>query len=203
MVAGYLGSLERMSSLPPSPIEVVAWARARSTFITVLAWVSIVLSSFATLIALMQAAMFFFLFRDKLSIPNRGWPGQEQLPAFLQFIFSHPEVFFVTFWSLTVLTFIAAIGLLRRKNWARLYFIVVLIFGIVWEVGGLWVQHKMLAVVPATMRAAPADFAKEFEIAGTVISVGTTVFAIAVAALFGWLIKRLLSRAVRAEFHAL
>jgi hypothetical protein len=192
-----------MSSLPPTPLIAASTATARSTFVTVLAWLSIVIAGAATFMSMMQAAVFWFLFRDRPSMPNHGWPGQDQLPVVLQFLFSHPEIFFVVFWSLSLLTLIASIGLLRRKNWARLYFIALLILGIVWEIGGLWVQHQMLAVAPSYMKDAPVDFPKAFEAFEMVISIGSIVFAIAVTVLCAWLLKRLLSRAVRAEFNAL
>lgn len=183
-------------------IEAVTVPARRSTFITVLAWLSIAGSGFMTFISLMQAAMFLLVFRDKFPIPNRGWPGQEQLPAFVQFIFSHPELFFVTFWLLAVLTLIASVGLLRRNNRARFYFIVVLALGCVWNLGGIWVQRQMLAVMPTSVRNTPTEFAHDFELAGTVISIGSTIMAIAITVLFVWLIKRLLSPAIRAEFNA-
>jgi hypothetical protein len=189
-------------SLSRANIEVVAGPPSRSTFITVLAWLSIAGSGFVTFISLMQAAMFFLLFRDKFPIANREWPGHEQLPAFVQFLFSHPELFFATFWSLALLTLVASIGLLRRKNWARLYFIAVLALGCVWNLGGIWVQRQMLSTMPTSMRGAPAEFARNFELMGTIISIGTTIMAIAITILFVWLIKRLLSPAIRAEFDA-
>jgi uncharacterized membrane protein len=151
----------------------------------------------------MQAAMYFLIFRDKLAAAQGHWPGMEQMPVPFQFFFSHPEVFLATFWSLTVLTFVAAIGLLWRKNWARLYFIVVFALGILWNLGSLWLQHQVLSVASTTMRNAPPEFARQAEIFATVFSIGSVVIAIGIAVLFGWLIKRLLSRAVRAEFHAL
>ena len=104
--------------MSPSPAqsETAGAVPTRSTFITVLAWLAIIGSGFAILVSLMQAAMYFLVFRDKLAAAQGHWPGLEQVPEPFQFFFSHPEVFLATFWSLTVLTFVAAIGLLWRKN---------------------------------------------------------------------------------------
>ena len=192
-----------MATLPPTSHETPTVASTRSTFITVLAWLSILLAGGGTLIAVMQAVVFFLFMRDQLSVHTRSWPGQEQLPAIVQFLFSHPELYFAIFWSLTVLTLVAGVGLLYRKNWARIYFIAVLAFGIIWQIGGLWLQRQVLGMVPSAMRDASSNFAKEFAVAETVISIGSTVFAAALIVLFAWLIKRLTSRIVRAEFHAL
>lgn len=184
-------------------IEPVTAPARRSTFITVLAWLAIAGSGFMVFISMMQAAIFLVVFRDKLPIPNRGWPRREQLPPFVQFILSHPELFFVTFWLLAVSTLIASVGLLRRHNWARFYFIVVLTLGCVWNLGGIWLQRQMLAVMPTSIRGAPTEFAHDFELAGTVISIGSTIIAIAITVLFVWLIMRLVSPTIRAEFNAL
>ena len=183
--------------------QIAAGAPVRSTFITVLAWLSIIGAGGVTVISLLQAAMYFLMFRDKLASPRGHWPGLEQMPAPAKFLFSHPEVFVATLWSLGVLTLIAAIGLLWRKNWARLYFIVVLAFGIVWNLGSLWLQYQVISVASLTMRSAPPEFARQAEIFETVFSIFSVAIAIGIAVLFAWLIKRLLSRVVRAEFHAL
>jgi hypothetical protein len=151
----------------------------------------------------MQAAIYFFVFREKLAAAQGHWPGTEQMPASVQFLASHPEIFIAAFWCLSVFTFIAAIGLLWRKNWARLYFIGVLTFGILWNVGSLWLQHQVLSVASTTMRNAPAEFTKQTETFEAVFSIGSAVIAIGISVLFVWLIARLVSRAIRAEFHAL
>jgi len=51
------------------------------------------------------------------------------------------------------------------------------------------------------MRDTPSESARTFELATTVVSVGATVMAIAITALLVWIIKRLLSPAVKAEFN--
>jgi len=189
-------------SASPAGLATVAATPTRSTFITVLAWLSIIGAAGATLVSLMQAAMYFLIFRDKIAAVQGHWPGTEQMPGLAQFFFSHPEIFIAAFWSLSVLTFIAAIGLLWRKNWARLYFIAVLALGIVWNLASLWLQHLVLSVASTTMRNAPAEFTRQAEVFETIISIVSVAIAVGTAVLFAWLITRLLSRAVRAEFHA-
>ena len=201
MVAGYLGTLGLMNASPAGPATVAA-TPIRSTFITVLAWLSIIGAAGATLVSLMQAAMYFLPFRDKVAAAPTHWPGTEQMPALAQFFFSHPEIFITAFWFLSVLTFISAVGLLWRKNWARVYFIVVLGLGIVWNLGSLWLQHQVLSVASTTMRSSSPEFTKEAEVFETVFSIVSIAIAVGTAVLFAWLIARLLSRAVRAEFHA-
>jgi hypothetical protein len=107
------------------------------------------------------------------------------------------------FWSLSVLTLVAGIGLLRRRNWARIYFIAMLAFGIFLQLTGVWIQRQMMAVVPPAFETLPPQFAAEFELAQRLASVGAIVFTVLICVLSGWLIKRLLSRAIRVEFTAL
>jgi Predicted membrane protein (DUF2127) len=141
----------------PAVLARGATAPTRSTFITVLAWLSIIGAGGATFISLMQAAMYFLVFRDKVVATQGHWPGTEQMPGLAQVFFSHPEILIATFCSLSVLTFIAAIGLLWRKNWARWYFIVVLALGIVWDLSNLWLQHQVVSVASNTMRNAGGE----------------------------------------------
>ena len=173
----------------------------RSTFITVLAWLAIVGSGFMTFISFVQAAM-LLLFFDGKPFPVHAWPAQEKLPTAVQFFVSHPQFFIALFWSLAVLTLTAGIGLLKRKNWARWYFVGVLAFGILWQIGGLWIQHQMLSTFSSSVGQLPAAASDEFRGAETVMSVASLAFTVVVCGLFGWLIARLCSNSVRAEFNA-
>ncbi|HZR02201.1 MAG TPA: hypothetical protein VFA81_03390 [Burkholderiales bacterium] len=174
---------------------------ARSTFITVFAWLAIVGSGLMTFISLVQAAM-LLLFFDGKPFRVHAWPGQEQLPTAVQFLVSHPQLFVAVFWSLAVLTLVAGIGLLKRKNWARWYFVGVLAFGILWQLGGLWIQHEMLSTFFSAMDHLPAAASHEFRGAETIMSVASVAFAIVACGVFGWLIARLCSHSIRAEFNA-
>lgn len=148
----------------------------------------------------MQAAVWFLFMRDKFAGADLAFPGVEKLPPVVRYVVSHPELYFVVFWSLTVLTLIAAIGLLRRRNWARLYFVAVLALGIAWQLAGMWIQRELHTAMTGTLQDIPRDAADAFASVQTVIEVGTTVVVFALIVLFAWLIKRLVSEEVRAEF---
>ena len=186
-----------------TPHEGAPLELPRSTFITALAWISIAMASLATFVSVLQAVMFFTVFTSARGVTNRDWPGQENLPSLVRYLFTHPELLFGMFWTLSALTLIAGIGLLRRRNWARLYFIAILAFGIFWQASGVWIQREIMAVVPPTLKNLRSPFADEFELAERLMSVGTIVFAVLICILFAWLIKRLVSKAVRVEFTAL
>ena len=78
-------------------------------FVTGLAWTFIGLSGFATLVAVLQNVMISVMLPpETLHAPARG---TEDLPAFAQFMFSHPRMIFAGFLAVSVITLVSAIGL--------------------------------------------------------------------------------------------
>src|SRR5262249_51705201 len=150
-----------------------------------------------TLISLLQAAMFFFVFPADLWSHSRLPADTDKVPPIVLFLMTHIQYFFVTAWVLIVATFIASFGLLWRKNWARLYFITLMAVGIAYQLGGLWLQYTMFSSFPASSPTRPEQFDQMFSVAMRVFMVGGVVFAIAMTVLFGWIIKRLVSPQVR------
>jgi hypothetical protein len=147
--------------------------------------------------------MFAFMFPADFFAPPQNAKGLEEMPAFFRFMFQHIKWFFVFFWTLSVSRLILAIGLLRRKNWARLGFIGLLVIGIVWNLSGIWLQEQMMSSFPKPTVHDPraADFHAGFETMMTIMRFAMAAFGIAVSVLFAWIIKRLVSRPVRAEFQ--
>jgi hypothetical protein len=185
-------SLDQASSTPPPN---------RSTFVTVVASIFIAIAGFATLIALLQALMFTFMFPAGQFPPAGDAKGMEEMPAFFRFMIQNMHWFFVMFWSLSLLTLISAIGLLLRKNWARLVFVGLMAFGILWNLGGIVLQEYMMSSFPQMPAHAPPDAG--FETMMMVMRFAMGVFGIAMSVVFAWIIKRLVSRPVKAEFNAL
>lgn len=101
--------------------------------------------------------------------------------------------------SLTILMimFIASVGLLKRKNWARILFIIMLGIGIIRALGRILYEalyYKELWIGPEGKAI--------FNVHGlqTMIYVTTTIFGIALTILFAWIIKKLVSKGIRQEF---
>jgi hypothetical protein len=175
---------------------------ARSTFVTALAWVLIAVSGFGAFISLMQAVMLIFIFPSEHFWNAPAPHGVQNIPPLVQFLSSNVQYFFLAFWLLTALTLVSSIGLLRRKNWARLTVVGIFGLGVVWNLGGIWLQWRMFSPTELPAKA-PADFTREMETMMTVMRVATTIFAVAVAVLLAWLIRRLVSPRIRREFGAL
>jgi hypothetical protein len=175
-------------------------APERSTFVTVVAWTSIVLSGFGTAIAALQNAMIYVLFpRAQMQAALESDPTSTQMPAIARFFFANIELVFAVFLLLGLVALASSIGLLHRKNWARVVFIGVLACGIAWNLGGLAFQGMFMSQF-SSMPNAPQDFERQFQTMQRVMLVVGAVFAVGFSGLFGWIIWRLKSAAVVREF---
>jgi hypothetical protein len=179
-------------------------AAPRSSLLNSLAWTFIVLGGFATAISLLQNIMVSVMFpvdemRDAMERAHRS----QAVPAFAVFMFNHMRLFLGTFLAVCVLTLVSAIGLLKRKEWARLTFVGLMLLGVIWNVLGVFLPYFMFSSFPPVPTTAPPEFQDEFERMAKIIIGFTTVMAIVFAVLFGWVAKRLMSAEIKQEFHAL
>lgn len=176
-----------------------AAASHRSTFVTVVAWIFIVLTGFTTLMALLQNIMFATVM--PFDAMHADAPGETGLPAFIAFMFSHMRALLLAFLLLCAASLAAAIGLLRRKEWARLTFIAMLVLGIAWNLGGLALQYWMFSSGATGAPDASAEFRDQFErVAHTMLAI-SAAFALGFSVLFGWIAGKLMSTRIRAEFQ--
>jgi hypothetical protein len=169
----------------------------RSTFVTVTAWIFIALSGFATVISILQNIMIQTMFNgpDMEKAMQSAPPGA---PPFALFMASHFKLIFALFLVISVLMVISSVGLLKRKNWARLIFVGLMGIGVVWNLGGLILQFSVFSSVQDSFAGSPgAPDMKPFFIGMAVVSI---LFALGFSGLFVWIAKRLLSPSVAAEF---
>ena len=173
----------------------------RSTFVTVLAWIFIVLAGFATCISILQNVMIAFVFpAAEMEAAAEQLKGQAGTPWFAVLMARYFRYFFLLFLLMSVTTLTAAIGLLRRKNWARLLFVALMGFGILWQVAGLVFMFFMLGSLDDFAGPANQPGTREFEIMFKVMMGVNVVFVAAFTTLFAWIIKRLVSEDIRREF---
>ena len=173
---------------------------AKSTFVTALAWVFIVLAGFATLISVLQNVMITLMVPDAAMQTAAEQVGRDKnVPRFFAFMFQNVRLIFFAFLLLTSATLAAAIGLLNRKNWARITFIGLMVFGIFWNIGGVVFSIFFVMAIPST---APSDFAHQFKLMSTIMIGVNVLTAIGFSTLFGWIVKRLLSPVIRLEFSS-
>lgn len=187
-----------MQELPPGS------GQPRSSFVTVIAWIFIVISGFTTFISLLQNILINTVFPfEKFQEAKASAP---KMPPMFDFMFDHFRFFFLAFLLVSVVELVCAIGLLRRLNWARLMFVGILALGIVWTVGGLMLQHfmmdSMMRFQMDTAPSMPPDFEAQMKGMMIAVRVFSALFALGFAVLYAWIIKRLLSPSIAAEFRS-
>src|SRR6478672_6650334 len=105
-------------------MELTRPAVPQSSFVTVLAWIFIVLAGFATLISILQNVMISLMFPiEEMQAAMVQAKHKQDMPVFAEFMFSHFQLFFLSFLVVSSVTLVSAIALLKRKNWARVLFI--------------------------------------------------------------------------------
>lgn len=187
-----------MSVPPPVPV-------APSSFITALGWIFVCLGALATLVGVLQNVMFQLAFLPNMQQQLAAQPLPPDMPASMGWIIGHMIWFFRAFLLLSVITLVAAIGLLQRRDWARRLFIGLMVFAIAYQLFGLLAQWWFTGTMQQTMAipaGAPAQFAHGMRDFMLVVHVLSAIMATCFSVLFGWIIKRLHSPATRYEFHS-
>ena len=176
---------------------------ARSTFVTVVAWIFIALDGMTAFILTIQNIVVNTIF--PLAQLHAGMAKAEatgHLPPYFSAVFEHLRPLLLACLLLALIKLVAAIGLLRRVNWARLLFITLLALGIAWSFAGIVLQHFLLSSMLEMPRPpnAPQDFETAFRGMMIVIRVFSAMMAIGFAVLYAWMIRKLVSPAIAAEF---
>ena len=171
----------------------------RSTFVSVIAWIFIILTGFASFVGIMQNIMVHIMFSEpKMQEAMNGLETAKDIPSFAHFMFSNVKVLVFLMFAMSLFTFISSIGLLKRKNWARKTFIVLL---------GLSIFMMLCNIVADFFFfPGPGDFGGE-EISTQMKSVMNfmqiflVIFYAGIATLLAWIIKKLLSPSIALEFQ--
>ena len=173
--------------------------RKQSTFVTVVAWIFIALSGFGTAISILQNILVQTVFRSP-EVSQAVQTPPPGTPPFAAFMTAHFQWFFLAFLLVSAFMLASSIGLLKRRNWARLSFIGLLSLAILWQIGGLALQFSMISSMRQQFSAAAVQGGPDMAPFFIGIAVVSVLFAVGFSVLFGWIIKRLLSPAVVAEF---
>lgn len=148
----------------------------RSRFITVIAWLTIVGSAIA-IMPLGLAALALPLIAATESAPL--------MPTLAALVVA------------CIAQFVTGIGLLQRRNWARIAMIALLVITCVWQGSELLVSGDAAALLPDSLSADPA-------VTDLLDMVHNLMIALSLAIIVGslWLIYRLMRADVRSEFSA-
>jgi hypothetical protein len=171
---------------------------SRSLFVTVTAWVFIVLAAMASVSALLQnAAVASFL--PGLTVVGNVQP----MPLLTGLLMGYLPWVVGAGLLVSLATLACAVGLLLRLEWARRFFIALLVLAIVANVAGIWLQQEMLqSLVNSTLQRAPLPPLLADVFGGFVTAARVTALLVTVGAcgLLVWIIRRLMSPSVRQEF---
>jgi type II secretory pathway pseudopilin PulG len=119
----------------------------KSTFVTVIAWILIVVTGFSTFVTALQNIMIQIMFDDlmKEEMMKSDPDAFDHMPEFFNFMFENFDLMFLAFFIANLIAFVASIGLLLRKNWGRIIIIGIMALGIVWNIGGFYFQQSMFS----------------------------------------------------------
>lgn len=162
----------------------------RGGFVTGLAWTFIVLGILAVLGTLPLAALWWFVidpvaFEAALDEALQAVPTP--VPPGVLWTLHNLKTVLTAGFAVSLVTLVAAVGLLRRQGWARVVFVWLMALGALIHV--VWAVAPYLPGMPAL----DGGFM-------LVMALGSSLFALVFGALYGWLTMVLMSPAVRAEF---
>ncbi len=181
--------------------EITEKKKFASSFITAVAWFFIIIGAVSTLIISFQNLFLYLFFpAGEFSAAAESYSGSDHFS--FHGLYSI-EIFQVLLFLLFLLSFfllISAIGLLRRKNWARIVFIVLLTAGIIWNGVYLWIQKSVLSYVGLIETGKDAEMNTLLDNFISTFSIESFSVAIILSALYGWVIWKLSTPPVRNEF---
>lgn len=168
---------------------------SRSLFVTLTAWVFLLLGAMAGVSALLRNA--------SLMSDLQGLSATQPLPLFTGLLIGYLPWVLGAAVAMSVVTMASAAGLLLRLDWARRCFIALLGIAVAVNLLGLWLQYEVVqSVVELTLARSPlppaaADVFGGFVTAARVMAV---IVTLAACLLLVWIMRRLMSPTVRQEF---
>jgi hypothetical protein len=172
----------------------------RSLSVTLLAWVTIIPAALGVFISLVQNILFtVFMSPGQLEqlfalLP----PGMEALP---RLSYDTVRLALLAFLALSVIFLATGVGLLKRRNWARVVFMAAVALGTLYSVVTYFFVDAAVdlsvLIPPAGVNGSRVDVAPIM----AMMRIATLVLTIVFTALNVWLLWWLLSPAIREEFR--
>ncbi len=103
--------------------------------------------------------------------------------------------------ALNLLVTYASYALLKRRNWARLFWIAVMSLVVVWCIAGLFFPMDV-SRLSRELNQVPPELQEEIKALLPLVSVSAYVISLALAALCAWLVWRFRAPDIRREFQA-
>jgi hypothetical protein len=167
---------------------------SRSIFVTLTAWAFIVLALLASAFALVRSA--------EVAALIQPW-RDATLPLVTGLLVHYLPWLMGAALTVSLVMVVCAVGLLMRLEWARRAAIGLVALVIVANLMGLWLQHELVhALVESTLRGAslPSQVLGMFGGFATAAQLMAMLVTLVGCGLLVWIIRRLMSDAVRQEF---
>jgi hypothetical protein len=163
-----------------------------SRFVNALGWILILLGGFAACFTIFKKVIFPPFF-------PQGVQQSEQMPILARMMFSHSDYFllFVLILSIAMLT--VGIGLLKRKNWARVITITTTALGVMFNIAFLVILFTLFPEM--TNMSGGEPIAVEIQKLLNFIQNSGAVLAIILLVFQFFIIKKLSSPKVKEEFQ--
>jgi len=185
------------------PVGVVAATMPRrSGGVTVIGVLFLSLGLMWLMAALFQGAFFAFLAAMRPGGIALGEVSQDpNVPVVVRFIVHYAKFF----WALNIVAAgvlcVASVGLLRRKNWARVAFVGVGVLGIVYAMVSLGASALMVPFFRTQMAGLESmGVGTAMATMATVALAIVVVKSVFVGVFFGWMVRKLTRAEVRGEF---
>jgi len=179
-------------------VQLIDTRRPRSRFVDLLAWLLIGLAACGAAICLPQGVLVSTLFPVGAGAAADPPPGAAVAPL-LRGVVEVLPLLLDALLAACIATAVFGVGLLRRRNWARAAVVGLLGAGIVLAAAALAGQFFFDWPLPPASGATP-DFEARLRWLLAVLRAFASLCAMGIAGVLGWLIVRLRSRAIRAEF---
>lgn len=193
-----------MSAAPNLPPPIPDHARPGNSFVTVLAWISIVLALFGLIYGLVQTVMGLVLPADfylRMLNPYGGEPPT--LPPLMHWIYTNTLLMGLSMLVLSAIFLWVSWGVLKRREWGRKGFIAVLVIGTLWQFACIFALPQFIEGMLAIQGGAlpqGQSLPPEFEGFMTAAMLMGGLVALVFAGLHVWIIWKLCTSTVRAEF---
>ena len=180
------------------PGNSISSPTGKSKFVTYLAWMFIITAGLGTFMAIIQSIVVSLFFpSNEISQILNSSEAAEYIPAILPFIVSHIRLFLLVYLLAAGITFIASIGLLMRKNWARIFFVSIMSLGVIGNLAEMFFYGAMMSKMPVF----PAELGMpNYQVIFPVLRIFATIIAIGLIILYAWIIKKLVSKNIKQEF---
>jgi len=182
----------------------ISISSGKSHFVTRLAWISIAITSVTTFVSLIQNIILSVLFPiNQMKEIFIIEPAMSRyMPELVLLMLNNIRIIFFMYLVICVTMLISSIGLLRRKNWARIIFVFILFVGIISSLAGVLFQGIIMGPVMPLLPQEYADLPgmPNFQAMFTIIRITSGILVIFIVLLYGWIIKRLASEEIKQEF---